>query len=127
MRKVTDSLRLTRRDILLLVILLALSLVLIAFWFAMRKEGATVRITCDGRITAEYRLTDDGTYLITGYDGGYNRLVIANGTVSVTEADCPDLICVHHTPISHAGETIVCLPHRVVVSIVGQTEGDAVI
>ena len=33
------------------------------------------------------------------------------------EANCPDEICVHHKPISKNGETIVCLPNKVVVVI----------
>ena len=36
------------------------------------------------------------------------------------EADCPDLICVHHKPISRQGESIVCLPHKVIVEVTGE-------
>ena len=38
----------------------------------------------------------------------------------MTEADCPDKICVNTGKISKIGETIVCLPHRVVVEIQGE-------
>ncbi|MCM1154598.1 MAG: NusG domain II-containing protein [Roseburia sp.] len=48
----------------------------------------------------------------------YNILVCREGEVSVIAADCPDQICVHHTPVSKAGENIICLPHKVVVEIV---------
>ena len=47
----------------------------------------------------------------------YNILVIKNGQVSVSEASCPDQICVHHKKIEHEGESIVCLPHKFVVTI----------
>ena len=43
----------------------------------------------------------------------------------MTDADCPDKICVNHATISDVGESIVCLPHRVVVEIVssdGETD-----
>lgn len=44
-------------------------------------------------------------------------MVIEDGKVYMQEADCPNQICVHHTPISHRGETIVCLPNRIVIEI----------
>ena len=50
--------------------------------------------------------------------GGTNTCVIANGIVSMTEADCPDLICVHTKSIDARGGTIVCMPNRVVLEIV---------
>ena len=44
------------------------------------------------------------------------------------EADCPDLLCVHQKAISKEGESIICLPNKVVVTIRGgeETELDAV-
>ena len=45
-------------------------------------------------------------------------LVIRKGEAYVESAECPNQICVHHSPISHKGETIVCLPNRIVVEIV---------
>lgn len=53
---------------------------------------------------------------------GYNVVKIQDGKVEMIEASCPDQICVHHRKISNTGETIVCLPNKVVVEIVGQTE-----
>ena len=50
--------------------------------------------------------------------GGTNTCVIANGIVSMTEADCTDLICVHTKSIDARGGTIVCMPNRVVLEIV---------
>ncbi len=34
------------------------------------------------------------------------------------EADCPDKVCVGMRRISKSGETIVCLPHKLVIAIV---------
>ena len=48
-----------------------------------------------------------------------NVLVIKDGVAFVESADCPDEVCVAHLPISREGETIVCLPHRLVIRIVG--------
>lgn len=44
-------------------------------------------------------------------------LVIEDGKAYMEEADCPNQICVHHSAISHKGETIVCLPNRIVIEV----------
>lgn len=44
-------------------------------------------------------------------------LVIKDGKAYMLEADCPNQICVHHSAISHKGETIVCLPNRIIIEI----------
>jgi len=44
-------------------------------------------------------------------------LVISDGKASVLEASCPDLVCAHHKPIQNTGETIVCLPNKVIITV----------
>ena len=46
-----------------------------------------------------------------------NTLVIKDEMADMIFADCPDQICVKHAPISNVGETIICLPNKVVVTI----------
>ena len=50
--------------------------------------------------------------------------MIKNGKADMTEANCPDLLCVHQKAISHQGETIVCLPNKIVVSVAGGEESE---
>lgn len=50
---------------------------------------------------------------------GYNLLVVSGSDVSMEAADCRDQICVHHSPIRGRGESIICLPHKLVVEIAG--------
>lgn len=45
-------------------------------------------------------------------------LVIFDGKTDMESADCPNQICVHHSAISNTGETIVCLPNRVVIEVI---------
>ena len=72
----------------------------------------------NGRETARYALSEDRTVRIEG-QGGYNLLVIENGEVWLREADCPTQLCVKTGKIRYAGQSIVCLPHRLAVRIVG--------
>ena len=53
-----------------------------------------------------------------GEDDFENIIIIKDGKASMAKADCPDKICVNHAAISKKGETIVCLPHKVVVEVV---------
>lgn len=51
--------------------------------------------------------------------GSYNLIAVADGKVTMEAADCRDQICVHHRPISSGYESIICLPHKLVVEISG--------
>ena len=85
--------------------------------------GATVRVTVDDTLFATYPLSvDTEADVVTSY--GHNHLVIRDGAVWVDDADCPQQICVHHRAISHSGDVIVCLPHRVVVTVEGGAAPD---
>lgn len=108
-------------DILLSVAILVAAAGL--FWFNILSgsNGERVRVTVDGSVYAELLLSGEHTETVkTEY--GTNVLVIKNGSVSVAEADCPDGYCKSHVAISSSGETIVCLPHRLVVEIVGGSD-----
>lgn len=49
----------------------------------------------------------------------YNLISVTDGMVVVEAADCEDQICVRHKPVSSKGESIICLPHRLVVVVDG--------
>ncbi len=108
---------------MLFVSLLGIFLALLGIWNCTGKEGAAVTVLIDGKETASYSLKTPGEYLIHTPDGT-NRLVIQDGEAFVKEADCPDGICKHHTPISKVGETVVCLPHKLVFRIDGAAPQD---
>jgi hypothetical protein len=56
---------------------------------------------------------------------GTNIIVVQNGEVFVESADCPGSDCVEHQPVSAAGQTIICLPHKLVVEVRGEDNGSA--
>ena len=87
----------------------------------MQKEGGQAVVYVDGEASATYSLEQDGEYEIET-DGGRNVLVIKDGEADMTEADCPDGLCVKQHSISKNGETIVCLPHKVVVEVISAEE-----
>ena len=82
------------------------------------SEGAFVKIYQNDRLVAEFPLDADTEYRYE-HDGLYNVIVIRDGTVRVSEANCPDRTCTHFLPISKDGQTIVCLPSGLKLVISG--------
>ena len=116
-----------RNDILLVAVLLLLAMVGGAYLFLFRESGDTVKVTVDGKAYGTYLLSQDRVEDIrTGEDGEQlNRLVIRGGKVFVETATCPDGFCAHHRAIFRDGESIICLPHRVVITVVAEKTVDA--
>lgn len=83
-----------------------------------RDEGSMVCIYQNGTLTDRFPLDQPLSKLYWSENGGRNVVVIEDGKVSVTEADCPDQVCVRHGPTDQTGDPIVCLPHKLVVEVV---------
>ena len=111
-----------------IIVLLVLVLGLCLWAFLPKEAGNTAEVTLDGDTVLEVSLLQDGAYPLEGYGGFSLTVIVEKGQVRVEDSTCPDLICQNHAPISRAGEQIVCLPARVVVSITGEElEADAVV
>ncbi len=65
-----------------------------------------------------YPLSENRTETIRTEDGGENTFYIEKNRVTMKEANCHDKICVNTRSISKNGETIVCLPHKLVLAII---------
>lgn len=87
-----------------------------------KKPAATVEVTVDGKLVESFDLTKDIDTVIDGYGGGTNHLIIKDGVVWISEASCPDHVCVYQGRITMNGELIVCLPNRMIAKIVAPEE-----
>lgn len=108
-----------KRDWLFITGCLVIGAALFFFLRIYKEEGNTAVVRVSGEVTATYTLAEDRRVLIEGKAGGTNTLVIENGTVRMTEASCPDKLCVHQGRVHLQGQTIVCLPNEVVIEILG--------
>lgn len=109
---------LKKGDLCLILFFVLLALGAYVFQITGRKPGETVRITIDGETFGTWPL-DGEEEIVIAQSGWKNVVTIQQGCVDMTQADCPDGICVDHKAIRKDGETIVCLPHKVVVEIIG--------
>lgn len=119
----TPSGRKVRNDILLILVVTLLAVIGCLTFFLTGSAGDRVVVLIDGKESASYPLSEDLETVIRT-DGESNTLVIRDGKARVLEATCPDGICVDHRPISKAGETIVCLPHKVVLKVISTAKND---
>ena len=87
---------------------------------AKRESGGWAVVRVEGEITARYPLDTDGTFPL---NGGSNILVIENGEAWLSEANCPDKLCVRQGLVRWSGQCITCLPNRLTVTIEGGDNG----
>jgi hypothetical protein len=112
-----------KADIILIITLLALSFLPEGIFLATGQDkdtGTTIAvITLEGKVYKTIPLSEHhGTDTFTiRTDKGYNTVVVKDQSIGITDADCPDHICVNEGFISKPGDTSVCLPHRVMIEI----------
>ena len=106
-----------KNDVLLIGAILVLALIAILVISLTKADGSKVVITVDSEIYQTLDLNTDQTVTIVGNDGRLNVVEIKDGTVKMSQADCPDKLCVNHRDIHYNHETIVCLPNKVVLEI----------
>jgi len=88
----------------------------VAFTFS-GTLGKKVEITVNNEHFSSYPLSRDGKYQIkTEY--GSNTLVIENGSAHFSHSDCKDKTCEKMGKIEKAGQSIICLPHKIVAEVV---------
>lgn len=113
-----------KKDMILLFGILLTAFVLWMFPILLNTDTpAQVKIFQDGREIGAYSVLEDRTVSIPYEEEGYNLLLISEGQVSVSDADCPDGLCIRQGAIARKGESIICLPHKLVIQIESKEEG----
>lgn len=117
-----------RNDVLLVAVLLIAAGALSLFLLFTRQTGGCVSVTVDGEVLMELPLSADTDVVIGGGEHA-NTLVIRDGAAWIADATCPDRLCVHQGAVRYAGQSIVCLPNKVVVTVERGEDGgfDAVV
>ena len=106
-----------KTDIGLILVLAALAVSLLFLSAAKSRQPAAhprLEILTGNTVYGVYDLTEDQEIRI----GETNVCEIKNQEVRMTEADCPDQICVHSAAVTEKGGSIVCLPNHIVLHII---------
>ena len=103
-------------DLAVILGLLLLAGILYLLLNVNRPEGGVAVVRVNGVVTERHPLNADGTFPL---NGGSNILVIRDGQAWLSEADCPDKLCVRQGRIHYSGQVITCLPNRLTVTVEG--------
>ncbi|WP_026528830.1 NusG domain II-containing protein [Butyrivibrio sp. VCD2006] len=112
----------SKKKIMTYILLLAVLLIsfgLMSFNRISAQNGDIVEISVNGEVIKTFPLSVNRKYTIKGIEGE-NKLIIKDNSCYMDSADCPDKLCVTQGVISKSGESIICLPHMVVVTIKGE-------
>lgn len=115
--------RTCKKDLFLVAgVLFVAAIMGLYFWISDRNKGKVesgiLEITIDGELYGDFPLDKD-TEMTVKSSYGSNTVVIEQGIAYVKEADCPDKVCAGMPEISHDGEVICCLPHRLFLTVRG--------
>lgn len=114
----TTEKRFSKRDALMMAVAaLVIIIVFVIFRQFAGGTGSIVTVTAGGEVYGTYSLDEDQEIDIKINGKVTNVLVIRDHEADMTEADCPDQLCVHQKSISKDHETIVCLPNQVVAEV----------
>ena len=110
-----------KADIVLFVVLIAISITLSVMSATWGKAGREAYVSVDGKVYGTYDLNKNQTVKIE--NGGHrNQITIEDGTVRMSCSDCKNQNCVKQGRISDTNQSIVCLPNRVMVEIRGEED-----
>ncbi len=114
-----------KADFVIIAVILAIVGVLAFFLYYVNGDsGKYVQVEVKGKTVETIPLNEDFEKQYQ-FNGDTNTLVIKDGKAKVTQANCPDGVCVNHMEISRSGESIICLPHKFVVTVVDKMNSDS--
>lgn len=113
-----------KNDFILIGVVLLIGISAIFLINMTKTTGNKVLLIVKDKTVKTFPLNKDTTFTYRGDDGISNSFQIKNGYVVMLDADCPDKLCVKHKKIHYNHETIVCLPHKLVIEVVGGDTND---
>ena len=107
-----------KADIILFAGLIFLGVLGILFALTASGDVVNAVVTVNGEQFGTYPLDED-RILEIDTEFGHNTVEIRSGAVSVTDSDCSGHDCMRFGQVSAPGSVIICLPHRLVISVSG--------
>lgn len=108
-----------KADIILIILVIAAGIAATVMLPGAEASGGSVYVTIDGSEYGTYPLSEDRDIDL----GTGNVIRIKDGKVRMISATCHGHDCMKQGSISRAPESIICLPHKVVVEIKGKEKG----
>lgn len=113
----------SRNAKIILILLLAAAVLSAGILLLQKKQVSSpvALITRDGELLREIPLdeVEESYSFVVEDEEGSNTILVEPGRIRVSEADCPDQVCVNQGFISDGTVPVVCLPHKLMIEIVG--------
>lgn len=119
-------------DIILIIFLILISFIpelILGTMLGKSYNETYAEITVEGKLYKKILLSahrGEKQFKIQTEDG-YNLVIVKDDSIAIIEADCPDKVCIKPGFISKPGESLVCLPHKVMVEVKGDISSDDII
>ena len=113
-----------KMDIVIIAVLILLSFTPHLIFFKTSQKGSKNNyaiIKVDGKIHKKIGLSNvkKSEKVNLNLPNGKNTLLIKNNSIQMKSANCNDALCVKQGNISKVGQTIICLPHKLIIEIKG--------
>ena len=101
-------------DIALIGVIIVLSVLFSLSFF--KSNGTVAEVSVNNKVELKFSLNTNTEHILKT-DYGFNKIIVKSGKIKVESADCKDGICVSRGEINKSGESIVCLPHKMIIEI----------
>lgn len=107
-----------------IIVLIGMSFIRLGYMGRALKSRLVI-VELNGEKILSMKLQDDTPSREIPIDigkGGYNILKISSDGVHMLDANCPDRLCVYSGKINGPGQSIICIPHKLIVRILGSDQ-----
>ena len=113
-----------KMDIVIIAVLLIISFTPHLIFFKTSQKSSKNNyaiIKVDGKIHKKIDLSNvkKSEKVNLNLPNGKNTLLVENNSIEMKSANCNDALCVKQGNISKVGQTIICLPHKLIIEIKG--------
>lgn len=110
-------------DFILIIMLMLASFFPLLFFIHTNTSGHVAQLRVNNHLIKTFDLRKNQVFTyFNKADGDSNKIEVRDGQIAIVDANCDDQICVRKGFISKTGQTIVCLPHRLVIEIMTTNE-----
>lgn len=127
-QKITAQLELKKGDLLIFLCIGILIIVSTIAFYRTPGDAKFIRIYVDGEVFGTYTLSQpyDKNIKVRIRKNDYCHLKIQDETVYIVDTSCPNRDCVRVGTIRDAGDTLICLPHKLLIRLEGGEALDAI-
>lgn len=112
---------LLKGDYIIIASVVALALIIFCLTLgSFSSQGDIVEVHLNNKLLYSLPINKEETILID--DIFQNTIIIENNTVRVTQSTCPDGICENFGSISRGNESIICMPNRLIITIISDSD-----